>query len=80
MLRRKPSTISGHYSNKSNNNNKSFQSINISKNNTLTSALNNANGKVMIEALKESRKVIKILQTQSIVIDSIFFHDRTLLD
>lgn len=54
MLRRKSSTIS---------NNSNKNDTNLTNNHSFaTSTLNKVNGKAMIDALKESRKVIVIIQ------------------
>lgn len=54
MLRRKSSTIS---------NNSNKNDTNLTSNHSFaTSTLNKVNGKAMIDALKESRKVIVIIQ------------------
>lgn len=54
MLRRKSSTIS---------NNSNKNDTNLTSNHSFaTSTLNRVNGKAMIDALKESRKVIVIIQ------------------
>lgn len=55
MLRRKSSSISSHHSNKSTSG--ANYNVHLSNTNNFASSLNRVNGRAMIDALKESRRV-----------------------